>query len=416
LNTSELLLVVTCLLLILQTAYCYYFFGYLAKYLLIEYLAQTPANNYWQQQLRRIFLENNGALPTNNNNPALLQQIKPVYVSVIICAKNEAHNLLRNLPIILTQNYPNYEVIVINDASTDKTVQILQEFQITYPNLRVISLTNDHKRTLKGKKHALSNGIAAAKHDFLVLTDADCQPTTDQWLQYMTLNHAQAQKNNPTLPNEKIILGYSPYEYQNTCLNACVQYETLLTAMQYLSYALRGIPYMGVGRNLAYSKKFYDQQHSFTDHAHIASGDDDLFINKIANKHNTFVILHPHSFCVSQPPTTWRQWINQKKRHLSTATHYKPKHQILLGTWTVLHFLPNLLIFALGLYQPNYWNYLIGLYALKLIVQLPITYRIARQLKCPLSIGQLITLDLFWVAYYLFFSLTVFRKKTTLWK
>jgi biofilm PGA synthesis N-glycosyltransferase PgaC len=397
LNTSELLLVVTCLLLILQTAYCYYFFGYLAKHLSIENLAQTQANNHWQQQLRRIFSENNGALPaTTTATPAPTQQTTPVYVSVIICAKNEAHNLLRNLPIILTQNYPNYEVIVINDASTDKTVQILQEFQITYPNLRVISLTNDHKRTLKGKKHALSSGIAAAKHDFLVLTDADCQPTTDQWLQYMTLNHAQAQKNSPTLPNEKIILGYSPYEY--------------------LSYALRGIPYMGVGRNLAYSKKFYDQQHSFTDHAHIASGDDDLFINKIANKHNTFVILHPHSFCVSQPPTTWRQWINQKKRHLSTATHYKPKHQILLGTWTVLHFLPNLLIFALGLYHPHYWNYLIGLYALKLIVQLPITYRIARQLKCPLSIGQLITLDLFWVAYYLFFSLTVFRKKTTLWK
>ncbi len=249
-------------------------------------------------------------------------------VSIIICARNEEKNLQANLDRILNQNYHSFEVIVVNDESSDSTDNILLNFNIKYPILRSVSLKNKPKGS--GKKFALAQGIEAAKHQVLLLTDADCVPNSNNWITEM-MNHLDDQT--------EIILGYGPHTTAKGILNKWIRYETLNTATHYFSFALAGIPYMGVGRNLMYKKELFRKAGGFNDHAHLLSGDDDLFINKVATSKNTRIALTPESFMYSDGKQSWKEYYRQKARHLTTGKHYTMKHQILLGMYTLSHFL-----------------------------------------------------------------------------
>jgi len=244
-------------------------------------------------------------------NPEKKRKVKNP-VSVIVCAKNEANNLGQFLPRLLEQDYPDYEVIVVNDSSTDHSEELLAELSVKYPHMRFTSIPSNEK-FLHGKKLAVTIGIKSAKHDLLLLTDADCYPASDQWLQLMA-SHFSKEK--------KIVLGYGRYERRKGLLNLLIRYETVFTAMQYLAYAIKGTPYMGVGRNLAYKKDLFFKNKGFARHYHIASGDDDLFVNETSTKDNTAVEFSPESHTVSIPKLSLKSWINQKKRHLSAGRHY----------------------------------------------------------------------------------------------
>ena len=234
-------------------------------------------------------------------------------VSVIICAKNEEENLERFLPRVLEQDYPEFEVVVVNDCSTDGTEQLLSEMSVRYKHLRYTSITSNEK-FLHGKKLAVTIGLKSALYDHVLLTDADCYPASDLWLQKMTSNLTR---------EKKIVLGYGGYERKKGLLNLLIRYETVFTAIQYLSYAICGRPYMGVGRNLAYEKALFFNNKGFASHYHLSSGDDDLFVNEIAVKENTAVEISKESHTLSIPKTSFRNWIKQKKRHLSAGVHYK---------------------------------------------------------------------------------------------
>jgi len=263
---------------------------------------------------------------------------------VIICAKNESANLRKYLPSILSQDYPDYEVIVVNDHSMDDSMAVLSEISRQYPLLKIINLSEENA-TYIGKKMALSTGIAQATHEWLLLTDADCQPVSNQWISEMM--------TTTTHKGKEIGLGYSPYIYEKGPLNAFVRYETLLTAFQYINMALIKQPYMGVGRNLLYRKDLFYQAGGFESHLEVASGDDDLFISEVATGNNTFIVDTPDAVVYSEPKKTWSSWLAQKQRHLSTGKHYRPKIQILLGLFSITHFfhvffLVLLLIFNFG--------------------------------------------------------------------
>lgn len=259
-------------------------------------------------------------------------------ISVIICAKNEAENLQKNLPRFLNQNYRSFEVIVVNDHSTDKTAEVVLNFQAKYPNLRLIHSGS----TLPGKKAALTQGIEAAFFEIIAVSDADCYPASLDWLKTM-----QSVMDGQT----EIGLGYSPYYAEKTFLNLFIRFEAIYTATQYLSFALIGLPYMGVGRNLIYTKPLFQKNKGFHKHMHIASGDDDLFIKEAANVLNTKIVLSQEALVYSIPKKTWRGYYYQKSRHLSTATSYKVQHKILLGLLSashVLHFVCALALLAGG--------------------------------------------------------------------
>ncbi len=250
-------------------------------------------------------------------------------VSVVICAKNEFHNLKKNLPLILSQDYPDFEVVVVNDASDDETIFLLEDISREDKRLKVVSITQD-LNFFKGKKFPLSLGIKSAKNEQLLLTDADCTPAGTGWLRSMCSHFDE---------NTEVVLGYGKYRMENNLMNTIIRSETLFTAIQYFSYALLGIPYMGVGRNLAYKRSLFLKNKGFISHYNVSSGDDDLFINKVANKKNTQIEISPESFTLSPAKQTFREWWIQKRRHLSTSKYYKPKHKFLLGFYSFTLFI-----------------------------------------------------------------------------
>lgn len=241
-------------------------------------------------------------------------------VSIIICAKNEEENLRNNLPKILEQDYSKYEVIVVNDGSLDNTEELLGELREKYKNLRFTSIPDDQKFN-RGKKIALTVGIKAASHENLIFTDADCYPKSKNWIKTIQHNFND---------DKHIILGYGAYETIKGFLNKLIRFDTMYIALQYFSFAYIGIPYMGVGRNLAYKKSIFFKNKGFASHSHILSGDDDLFVNEVANSKNTTIELSNEAHTMSKPEPTWKMWVKQKKRHLSTGRHYRFIHKFLL--------------------------------------------------------------------------------------
>jgi glycosyltransferase involved in cell wall biosynthesis len=247
-------------------------------------------------------------------------------LSVIIASKNEAHNLKKHLPFILNQNHLNFEVIIIDDQSVDDTFDIIQNLKQYYTNLHYFKIDVTEKSS---KKNALTLGIEKAKHEHLVFTDADCKPMTNSWL-------TEIQKYYYS--NNSIILGYSPYRKTSGWLNKLIRYETFLTALNYFSLANLGYAYMGVGRNLGYTKSIFNDIGKFNAHADVLSGDDDLFINSASGQYPIYCCLNPNTYVESEPKENLKAWVDQKRRHITTASYYKTKHKLFLGFQFVLKF------------------------------------------------------------------------------
>jgi glycosyltransferase involved in cell wall biosynthesis len=267
---------------------------------------------------------------------------KRISISVIVCAKNEAENVVRFIPLLAEQDYPDYEIILIDDASSDNTLEIFEEFEKQYSNVRLVKVQNN-EAFWGNKKYALTLGIKASKKDYLLFTDADCYPSSKDWITTMSSQFTM---------HKTIVLGYGAYEkVANSFLNKIIRFETMLTAVQYFSWAKMGRPYMGIGRNLAYKKEEFYNVKGFMNHMKIRSGDDDLFINEIAKSKNTAICYSPESFTYSQPKTTFKAWFTQKRRHVSTARYYKSFDKIQLGLFYVSQLLFLILAIILLAFQ-----------------------------------------------------------------
>lgn len=284
---------------------------------------------------------------------------KNIAVSVIICAKNEAKNLKLFLPSIISQDYPEFEIILINDASYDDSLEIMENFARNHHNIKIVNVENI-EAFWGNKKYAITLGIKASKNDFLLFTDADCKPLSKYWIKQMTSHFSN---------NKSIILGYGSYsKIKNSLVNKLIRFETLVTAIHYFSFAKIGIPYMGVGRNLAYRKETFFNAKGFMNHMNILSGDDDLFINQVATNNNTDICISKNSFTESVPKTSFKSWFKQKRRHISTANHYKFKHKLLLFLIYTSNFLFWILAIILLVLKFN-WLIVISLFILRLIIQ-----------------------------------------------
>jgi glycosyltransferase involved in cell wall biosynthesis len=326
-------------------------------------------------------------------------------LSIIICAHNEAENLKLNLPYILDQSHQNFEVIIVNDASEDNTLEIIEELKRKHLHLRVVSIAKEEVRTFPGKKFALSKGIAEAQYDNLLLCDADCKPMSPNWASIM------ASKLNGVY---EIIAGFGAYQYERGFLNAFIRWETLHTFLQYSSYAKRGLPYMAVGRNLACKKNILLKAQSHPYWSLTPSGDDDLLVRLMGNKHNYAIVADTNAHTISEAKSTFKDWIAQKQRHLSTGKLYKREIQFLLGTYGFSHGLMWLLVIILWI---GGMAYLISsLFILRCMLTWSLWAITTENLNQKKMIFWLPICDISWAIYNLFLSPYIFFKTKLKWK
>jgi len=249
-------------------------------------------------------------------------------ISVIICAKNEEENLKKYLPSVLTQDYPDYEVIVVDDCSEDFTDVVLNNFKKEYPQLKTTKIFKDNNFH-HGKKLAVTIGVKSAKNEWLVFTDADCQVQSKNWLEELSFEMKD---------NTSVIIGYGGYLREKGFVNLLARTDNFYNSIHYLGMAIGGRPYMGTGRNLAYKKSIHVKNKGFSSHYNLQSGDDDLFVNEVANKKNTSVVLSQNSFTQSPTKKEFKNWFVQKRRHLSTGPNYKWASKFRLGLESLSRF------------------------------------------------------------------------------
>jgi glycosyltransferase involved in cell wall biosynthesis len=325
-------------------------------------------------------------------------------VSVVICARDEAHNLVKNLPGVLVQNYKTtHEVVLVNDNSSDESKYVIDEFKRSFKNLNMVELTQE-AIMITGKKFPLSMGIKSAKYEIVLLTDADCVPASEYWIQKM----------QDTYTDEiEIVLGYGAYHKQPGLLNKLIRFETFHTAIQYLSYAIAGTPYMGVGRNLSYKKNVFLRNKGFSSINQIPSGDDDLFINQVATSTNTAISIDPDTFTLSDSKNTWNEWLSQKYRHYTTSKYYRPKHKFLLGLYSLtLFWLYPFLIASAVFFN---WELTLAVFGIRFLIQSFVYFKTMKKLNEFDLFPWFLLLDIWMFFYFIFTAPAIWKAPRKNW-
>ena len=251
--------------------------------------------------------------------PKLDEELEPV--SIVICARNAYEYLAELIPVLMTQDYPDFEIVVVNDCSDDETEEYLKEFTRHETIVKPVQM-KQHLNFFNGKKFPLSMGIKSAKNDLIVLTECNCMPTNDQWLRSVV---------NRYKGNTEIVIGYSPFVQQKGFFDKLIRFDALQYGLLYLSAALSGHPFMGISKNLSYRKELFFRNNGFISHYTTSVGDDDLFINKVANKKNTEVLIDAENPILTTPTSSFRFWTQQKSSRYSTISKYNTKSRVLLS-------------------------------------------------------------------------------------
>lgn len=327
-------------------------------------------------------------------------------VSVVIAARNESDNLFHFLPLVLNQDYPDFEVVVVNHQSLDDSYHVLNAFKMQYPSkLRIVEVERSrHLGT--GKKFPLSLGIKAAAHEHLVLTDADCAPSSNQWLRCMASCFSE---------KKQLVLGYAPYKVEKGFLNKLIRLDTIMIAMNYFSYALARLPYMGVGRNIAYTKSLFNSVQGFKSHYAIISGDDDLFVQQAARKGNYTIQINEGAYCISKGKDNWSSWMIQKTRHYTTVPKYQVIKKLLLGIYP-LSLLLAWISFVILLFDAEYRWLSLGIFAAVMIVKWWIQGKCLIKLKARGFVALFPLLDLVYALLIPWIYYTAERSTHTRWK
>jgi glycosyltransferase involved in cell wall biosynthesis len=317
-------------------------------------------------------------------------------VTVIVCAWNELENLKELLPLLDSQEYPEFEVLVLDDRSADGTHDYLKKHVFDWDHVRFIRIDTEHKH-ITPKKYALSVGMKHARYPVALMTDADCRPAGPHWIASMAAQITSS---------KEIVLGFSPYVRKKGILNWFIRSETFYTAVQYLSFARTGWPYMGVGRNLLYLTELFFAQRGFYAHKGVVGGDDDLFMNQAATGTNTAINLDPESFVYSEPKATWREWFIQKRRHLSVGKLYKTRNKILVGLLSFSHlgvWIAGLVCLAEGLLRQDmlFMQVAGAVWAVRWLVQWVVWGMINHRLGRTIEGYTFLLMDLAFFIYYL---------------
>ncbi|KEO72771.1 glycosyltransferase [Anditalea andensis] len=342
-------------------------------------------------------------------NKAIVVDLEMEPVTIIIAARNEKENLEKLIPLLEEQDYPSFEIMIVNDRSKDGTSELLENFMGRFRNLRTVTITY-LPRHVTAKKYAITLGIKVAKNDVILLTDADCTPVSKNWIKLMTAPVRQQKK--------AFAIGYGAYRKLPGILNKMIQFDTLFTALQYMSFGLWKAPYMAVGRNLSYRKSFFMEKKAFNGLWHIEGGDDDLYINKYATGKNTSFVIDPESITVSEPKTTYQDYNKQKKRHYHAGKYYKTIDKLKIGLFALSHLLFWLSGAALIFFSQDWRIYVVV--GILMIFRILLVYKVFRGAKENLEgknkVWWTIFFDFMYLGYFWFMGTKGYLSKEVKWK
>lgn len=333
-------------------------------------------------------------------------------VTVIVAAHNEKENLKKLIPSICQQDYPDFDVLIINDRSWDGTKGLLEEMMSQYPQLKTVTVayTPNH---VTSKKYALTLGIKVAKNDVILLTDADCIPTSDKWITLMTAPVRNEGKD--------FALGFSQYHSEDSFLNRWIQFETIWTALQYISFAAWKSPFMGIGRNLCYRKSFFLEKKAFKGIWHVLGGDDDLFVNQYAEGKNTAVVIDPKSITLSSPKNTWKSYFLQKKRHFQAGKYYRFVDKQKIGLYAFSHLLfwsVGLSLLILSGLEENWEHFggILGIIIVRSILLTSVFTSARKKLEGKTKVFWTGFFDLMYLGYFWILGTLGYQSKKVRWK
>ena len=327
-------------------------------------------------------------------------------VTVLVCALNEKENLMELLPLLDAQEYPEFEVILLDDRSDDGSEEFMRENIHGWKHIRYIRI-NDEFTHVTPKKYALTVGMKQARYPIALMTDADCRPNSVHWITAMTSQ----------LNDEKgIVIGFSPYEKEAGLLNWFIRCETFYTAVQYLSFSLAGLTYMGVGRNIMYKTQLFFANKGFYRHRHIMGGDDDIFLNEVSTSTNSAISIEPESFVYSKPKTTWSAWLRQKRRHLAVSQFYRKRNKLMLGilssshvaVWSLSFLILGFALFYKDIFLLKELALVVGV---RWIIQWILFFIINRKLDRTVEWFSFLFMDLAFFIYYVFFGFFVMTRR-----
>lgn len=327
-------------------------------------------------------------------------------VTVLVCAWNERENLTELIPLLDAQDYPEFEVILLDDRSDDGSEEFIREHIFSWKHIRYMRI-NDQFSHITPKKYALTIGMRQAKYPVALMTDADCRPTSNHWITAMTSRVNQ---------EKDIVLGFSPYIKERGLLNWFIRCETFYAAVQYLSFALAGFTYMGVGRNILYKRSVFFANKGFYRHKNIYGGDDDIFLNEASTRTNTAISIAEESLVYSVPKTSWQSWYRQKQRHMSVSTFYRMRNKILLGLLSGAHiavWMSGIAILIFGLITRDIYilQGLGILFAARWIIQWFLLFIINNKLDKTVEWFTFLFMDFAFFIYYLVFGFLTFTRR-----
>lgn len=326
-------------------------------------------------------------------------------VSVVICAHDEETNLRDLIPLLAGQEHPDFEVIIVDDRSNDATHELLLECTAKDSRFKKVSIDKTPDR-FNAKKYALTLGIKVARHELILFTDADCRPNGKHWISRMAACFDE---------KTSIVLGYSPYFCTKGLLNGFIRFDSLITAVQYAGYALLGVPYMGVGRNLAYRKSLFIDNKGFHNLIEVTGGDDDLFVNRHARARNTQVCMGADAVMFSIPKKTWRSFFQQKVRHLAVGKRYKGGHRVMLGL-----FVMSLIITwfaAVPLLFLEAWYLPVAVALLwRVVLEMIVLHVAGKKLGDKFNVWGVVFLDFLYSIYYISTGLVALLTKKVQWR